>query len=69
MGNANGLIQTYYRASCVADVLLVGIALEIAQASVRADQIELRPTVSRGVFRHMIEMLENALHDQLLYRG
>ena len=32
-------------------------------------QIELRDAVSRSVFRHMIEMLQHALHNQLLYRG
>ena len=53
----------------IAQILIVGIALDVSQPCVRIHQIKLGLTVTLCVARHAVQVFEHARNQQLLHAG
>ena len=67
LGNTYSLRHARQRPGRVAEILIVRIALDIAQSRIRIYEIQLRQPVALRVLGHAIEMLQHARDKQLLH--
>ena len=65
-GDGDGLVQAGQRAAHIADVLIVRIALHVAQPDVGIGEIHLQLRIGRGIFGGAVQMLQDSAHQQFL---
>ena len=69
LGDGESFAQAQKRPGGVAQILVVGIALNVSQPSIRIHQIELGLAVALRVLGHAVQVFEHARDQQLLCAG